>query len=156
MTPFTLVRASIGVAMALAGVSAGAAPALASVTDGTSNTIQVAVASATIDQAHHRVVITGAEPGARLTAGQHLRAVQLVSQRFSYTFENVMVESLTGTSPALSLNFTKVEASSRAGCLPDVDACLIETDGTYPPVVSSAGADGTQVGSEGIIAVLIG
>jgi hypothetical protein len=53
MNLFTLHRASIGVAMALAGVFVGAAPAVASITDGTSNTIQVAVAAATFDQGRH-------------------------------------------------------------------------------------------------------
>jgi|tagenome__1003787_1003787.scaffolds.fasta_scaffold20226540_1 hypothetical protein len=126
-------RMSITVATALAGVCIGAAPALASITDGTSNTIQVAVAATTIDQASHRVVIVGWESAARLTPGQRIRSVQLVNQRLSYTFENVMVESVTGTSSTLSLNFTKVEFSANRGCFPGVDTCLIESDGSYPP-----------------------
>src|SRR5215217_1736278 len=109
MTLLSLRRTSITVAMALAGVYVGASPAVASISDGTSNTIQVA--EATIDQAHHRVVIVGSESAARLTPGQHIRTVQLVRQGLSYTFENVMVESLTGRPSALSLNFTKVEFS---------------------------------------------
>src|SRR4051812_24328386 len=133
MTLFSLHRASIAVAAALAGVCIGAAPAVASITDGTSNTLQVAVAPTTIDQAHHRVVIVSPEPAGLLTAGQRIRTVQLVRQRLRYTFENVMVESVTGASSALSLNFTKVEYSTQGGCTPGVDTCLIESDGVYPP-----------------------
>ena len=132
MTPLSLRRTSISFATALAGVCMAAAPALASITDGTSNTIQVA--AATIDQAHHRVLIIGPEPTGGLTPGQHIRTVQLVGQRFGYTFENVMVESVTGTPSALSLNFTKVEFSTHDSCIPGVDTCLIESDGLYPPV----------------------
>src|SRR4051812_37594406 len=111
MTPFR--NTSIALVTALTAACMGAVPALASVADGTSNTLQVAVAAAPIDQAHHRL---------------------------SYTFENVMVESLSGTSSGLSLNFTKVELSSHA----------------MSNAVLSTIAHGTQVGSEGIIAILIG
>ena len=55
MSQISLLRTSIGLAMALAGVCVGAAPALATVSDGTSNTIQVAVAPATIGQAHSAI-----------------------------------------------------------------------------------------------------
>src|SRR3954447_5782347 len=105
MTPFP--RTSIALATALTGACMGATPALASTSDGTSNTLQVAVAAATIDQAHHRLAIVSPRPAALLTPGQRIATVQLVSQRLSYTFENVMVESLSGTSSGLSLNFTK-------------------------------------------------
>ncbi len=133
MLKLSLRRTSISAALALATLNAAALPALASVSDGTSNTIQVAIATATLDQAHHRVVVTGAQ-SARLTPGQHLRSVQVVGPRLGYTFENVMVESLTGVSSGLSLNFTKVEFISRGGCVPGVDLCLIESEGLYPPV----------------------
>ncbi len=123
------------VAVALAGLVGTSSPVLAApIGDGTSNTIQVAVTSATLDAAHHRVVVTTATPGG-LTAGRHFATAQVVTPHSSFVFENVMVESLTGTSTALSLNFTKVEfvPSDGGACRPGVGACLIEEDGTYPP-----------------------
>src|SRR4051794_14497348 len=133
MTLFSLHRASIAVAAALAGVCIGAAPAVASITDGTSNTLQVAVAATTIDQAHHRVVIVSPEPAGLLTAGQRIRTVQLVSQRLGYTFENVMAERVPGASPALPRTFPKVESSTQGVFPPGVATSLTEPDGVYPP-----------------------
>src|SRR3954451_24462795 len=127
MNALHLRLATLGAALTLAG----ATPALAApVSDGTSNTIQVA--EVTVDQAHHRVLVGAA--GAKLTPGQHLRNLQLVTPSLKWVFSDILVESLTGTSTGLSLNFTKVEFVGAHGpCTAGADACLIESDGTYPP-----------------------
>ncbi len=128
-------RAAIGLAVALVGLMAatGAASAAAS-TDGMSNTIQLAVTSAVLDQAHHRVIVTA--PAAGRLAGRHLALVEVVTPQLKYVFTDVMVESLAGTaSESLSLNYTKTEfkASGGATCMPGVDACLMEGDGIWLP-----------------------
>jgi hypothetical protein len=132
----TIRRAAAGAAIALAGLCAGVSPALAApVSDGTSNTIQLAVSAPAIDQAHHRVVVTAPGAAAVLRPGKHLDDVQLVRASIKYTFQDVMVESLTGpTASQLSLNFTKVEfKNTMLGCTAAADACLIEQEGLYPP-----------------------
>ena len=128
-------RAAIGVAVALVGLMAATGPASAAASaDGTSNTIQLAVTSAVLDQAHHRVIVTA--PAAGGLAGRHLALVEVVTPQLKYVFTDVMVESLAGTpSESLSLNFTKVEYKVSAGatCMPGADACLIEGDGIWLP-----------------------
>src|SRR5215475_7527657 len=69
-------RAAIGVGVALAGMGVAAIPASAASQDGTSNTIQFSVASATLDQAHHRVIVTSPSPSG-LAAGQHLAMAEI-------------------------------------------------------------------------------
>jgi hypothetical protein len=128
-------RAAIGVAVALVGLMAATGPAFAAASaDGTSNTIQLAVTSAVLDQAHHRMIVTA--PAAGGVAGRHLALVEVVTPQLKYVFSDVMVESLAGTSSeSLSLNYTKIEfkASGGATCMPGVDACLIEGDGIWLP-----------------------
>jgi hypothetical protein len=68
----------IAAAVALTGLAATATPAAASIADGTSNTLQVGVTSST-----------------------------LVTPSSSYTFENVMVESLSGTMRPVSPGATR-------------------------------------------------
>jgi hypothetical protein len=125
-------RAAIGAVLALA---LGSAPAVASVGDGTSNTILVA--EATVDQAHHRVLVRGPGVAAQLAPGTQLRTAGLLSGGFAYTFENVMVESVTGTANALSLNFTKItyvtHVAFQGGCARTTDTCLMESDGIFWP-----------------------
>jgi hypothetical protein len=119
----------------LAGLAVATSPALAApIGDGTSNTIQVAVTSATLDQAHHRAIVTAPRPGG-LTPGRHFGTVEVVKEHMKWTFSDILVESLSGSPSALSLNFTKVELvpSGGGGCRPGVDACLIEQDGILPP-----------------------
>jgi hypothetical protein len=127
-------RATIGVAVAFLGLMAatGAAFAAAS-TDGTSNTIQFAVTSAVLDQAHHRVVVAPA-PGD--LAGRHLALVDVVTPQLTITLQNTMVSGLVGKSPeSLSLNYTTIEAKTLgvAACTSGVDGCLIEDDGIWLP-----------------------
>src|SRR4051812_7686806 len=114
-------------AAALVAVWAGATPALAApISDGTSNTIQLAVTAHALDEAHHRVLVNAPNAAAVLRPGQHLGRVQLVSERLAYTFEDVMVESLTGTSTRLSLNFTEIKIGAGGhGCPADVNVCLM-------------------------------
>ncbi len=105
----SLRRATTASAAILAGLAAAASPALAApIGDGTSNTVQVAVASATLDQAHHRVIVTGPKT-AGLTPGRHFATAEIVTPSTAWVFSDVLVESLTGQASALSLNFTKVE-----------------------------------------------
>ena len=128
-------RAAIGMAVALVGLMAATGPASAAASaDGTSNTIQLAVTSAVLDQAHHRAIVTA--PAAGGLAGRHLALVEVVTPQLKYVFSDVLVESLVGTpTGSLSLNYTKVEfkASGGATCMPGVDACLMESDGIWLP-----------------------
>ncbi len=128
-------RAAIGVAVAVVGLMAATGPASAAANaDGTSNTIQLAVTSAVVDQAHHRVIVTA--PAAGGLAGRHLALVEVVTPQLKYVFTDVMVESLAGTrSESVSLGYTKIEfkASGGATCMPGVDACLMEGDGIWLP-----------------------
>ena len=137
----SLGRLAIGVVVALCGLMLAISPASAAAsTDGTSNTIQFAIASAALDQAHHRVVITAPTEGG-LVAGRHLGTAEVVTPKLTYILQNTMVSGFAGTpSESLSLNFTQVNIHSTAdaagpACSPGVDACLIEEDGTYPPAL---------------------
>src|SRR5262249_3774625 len=100
-----LCRGAIGVAVALAGLTAAIGPASAvASTDGTSNTIQLAVTSAVLDQAHHRVAVTA--PAAGDLAGRHLATVEVVSPRLTYTLTNTMVSGFVGaSSESVSISF---------------------------------------------------
>jgi hypothetical protein len=101
----SLRRPATGAAVVLAALAA-ATPALAApIGDGTSNTIQVA--SASLDQAHHRVVITGAPAG--MTPGRHFARATIVTPQLSYVFTDVMIESVVGTTTSLSLNYSKMD-----------------------------------------------
>jgi hypothetical protein len=126
-------RAAIGAAVALACPIVAAGPASAASQDGTSNTIQFSVASAVLDQAHHRVIVA-APTGGGLAAGRHVASAEVVTSRSRFVLENVMISGVVG-SPSVALNFTtiNVQAAGRAPCVAGVDACLIEEDGTYPP-----------------------
>lgn len=128
-------RAAIGVATALVGLMAVTGPAFAAAsTDGTSNTIQFAVTSAVLDQAHHRVIVTG--PAAGGLAGRHLALVEVVTPRLTYTLNNTMISGLVGgSSESLSLNYTTIDikAFGPAPCMTGADACLMETDGIWLP-----------------------
>jgi hypothetical protein len=128
-------RGAIGAAVALAGLTAAIGPASAvASTDGTSNTTQLAVTSAVLDQAYHRVVVTA--PAAGDLAGRHLAAVEVVTPRLTYTLNNTMVSGLVGASPeSVSISFAeiKVDASGSAACVSGVDACLMESDGIWLP-----------------------
>jgi hypothetical protein len=130
-----LQRAAIGVAVALVGLMAATGPAFAAPsTDGTSNTIQFAVTSAVLDQAHQRVVV--AAPAARGLAGKQLALVEVVTPQLTITLENTLVSGLVGqSSESLSLNYTKIQSKTLgvAACAPGVDACLIEDDGIWLP-----------------------
>jgi hypothetical protein len=129
-------RAAIGVGVALAGMGVAAIPASAASQDGTSNTIQFSVASATLDQAHHRVIVTSPTPSG-LAAGQHLATAEVVTPRYDFILENTLISGFAGTPSALSLNFTKIGsinyAFGRPPCTSGADVCLIESDGIYPP-----------------------
>ncbi len=99
----SLRRAPISAVAALvaAGALAAAGPASAApATDGTSNTVQFAVTSATLDQLQHRVLaITPTRPD--LPAGTHLASLQLNGPHMSFILTDVMIESVTATnSPA--------------------------------------------------------
>ena len=54
----SLCRAAIGMVVALALLTVAVGSAAAASQDGTSNTVQFTVASAVLDQNHHRVVVT--------------------------------------------------------------------------------------------------
>ena len=126
--------AAIAVAVALAGLTVAISPASAAAsTDGTSNTIQLAVTSVAIDQAHRRVIVTA--PGAVVLAGRHIALVEVVTPQLTYTLQNTMVSGLVGgSSQSLSLNFTTIEfKAGGASCMPGVDACLMEDDGIWLP-----------------------
>jgi type 1 fimbria pilin len=126
-------RAAIGVVVALVGLGAVTSPALAAPgNDGTSNTIQLSVTSAVLDQAHHRVIVTALGTGS-LVVGSHLASAEVVTPRLTITLRDVLVESAAGTSESLSLNFTQVNinAFGRAPCVSGVDVCLMEPDGIY-------------------------
>jgi hypothetical protein len=128
-------RTPFGIVVALAAMGLAAIPASAASQDGTSNTIQFSVASAVLDQAHHRVIVTSPAPKG-LTVGRHLATVEVATSRYSgWILTDVLVESYAGTTSSLTLNFTKidVDAFGRAPCMSGADACLIEEDGTYPP-----------------------
>jgi len=128
-------RTLLGLAIALVGLSAASSQALAaSGTDGTSNTIQFDIASAVLDQTNHRVLVTASAPGG-LVAGRHLAGAEVVTAHYTILLENVLVSSVAGKSPSLSLNYAAVGAytSGRALCMSGMDACLIEEDGIYPP-----------------------
>jgi hypothetical protein len=128
----------IGVAAALALMGVAAIPASAASQDGTSNAIQFTVASAVLDQAQHRVIVTSPAPSG-LAVGRHLSTAEVQTPRYRFILENVLISGLAGTrtASALTLNFTKInvdyEALPHAPCMTGVDACLIEEDGTYPP-----------------------
>jgi hypothetical protein len=128
-------RAAVAAGAALACLATAGSPALAApIGDGTSNTIQVAVTAATIDQLHRRVVVTTAQPGS-LRPGV-AGTTELVTPTSAFVFENVMVESLAGTPRAASLSYSRLKSLHGTGsrrCLAGVDTCLIEDDGTYPP-----------------------
>jgi hypothetical protein len=130
-------RAVIGVAAALALTGVAAIPASAASQDGTSNTIQFTVASAVLDQAHHRVIVTSPTPDG-LTVGRHFGTVEVATPQHNFVLNNTMVSGLVGTPmvSAITLNFTAINvayAAPHAPCMAGVDACLIEEDGTYPP-----------------------
>jgi hypothetical protein len=129
-------RAAIGVGVALAGMGIAAIPASAASQDGTSNTIQFSVASATLDQAHHRVVITSPRPGG-LAVGRHLATAEIVTPQYDAILENTLISGFAGSSSALSLNYVKIGsinyAFDRPPCTSGADVCLIESDGIYPP-----------------------
>jgi hypothetical protein len=137
----SLRRATIGAALMLAGLAAATTPALAApTTDGTSNTIMVAVTSVRLDQAHNRVVVTAPAPG-RLSPERRLDSVQVVTPQLTYVLTNTMVSGLTGPSSTLSLNFTKVEiVNAPEPCRSGMDACLMEEDGTYPLATANGSA----------------
>jgi hypothetical protein len=128
-------RAAIGVGVAVAGMGVAAIPASAASQDGTSNTIQFSVASAVLDQAHHRVVVTSPTPSG-LTAGRHIATAEVVTPQYDYVLNNTLISGFAGTSSALSLNFAKLTmqyAFERPPCTTGADVCLIESDGIYPP-----------------------
>jgi len=102
-------RAAIGVAVALVGLTAAIGPASAAAsTDGTSNTIQLAVTSAVLDQAHHRLIVTA--PAARDLAGRHFATAEVVAPRLTYVLNNTMISGLVGGSPeSLSLSYEEVK-----------------------------------------------
>jgi hypothetical protein len=127
----------IGVAGTLALMGVAAIPASAASQDGTSNTIQFTVASAVLDQAHHRVIVTSPTPNG-LAVGRHFATVEVTTPRYTVMLENTMVSGIvaTPTGSAVTLNFIRVgvdEAVPHAPCMTGVDACLIEEDGIYPP-----------------------
>lgn len=133
-------RAAIGVAVALVGLTAAIGPASAvASTDGTSNTIQLAVTSAVLDQAHHRMIVTA--PGAGGLAGRYLARVEVVTPRLTYTLNNTMISGLVGgssESSSLSLNFTKIEmVVGPQPCQSGMDACLMGTDGISFPAADT-------------------
>ena len=133
----SLRRAVIGAVLSLALLAAAASPAAAQPKDGTSNTIELTVTSAVLDQAHHRVIVTAPATGG-LTVGRHLATVVLMKPQLRWTFQDVMVESIasTATTSSLSLNFTTINIDFTAGgrtCTPGVDACLMENDGIWLP-----------------------
>ena len=105
-------RAAIGVVTALAGLSFAISPAAAaSGNDGTSNTIQFSLSSATIDQAHHRVLLT-APAGSDLAPGRHIATVEVMTPRLTIILENVLVSSLMETPSSLALNYTAINVSA--------------------------------------------
>ena len=126
---------AIGVAVAVAGLTAAIGPASAAAsTDGTSNTIQLGVTSAVLDQAHHRVAVTA--PAAGELAGKHLAAVEVVTPRLTYVLNNTMVSGFVGaSSESVSISFAEIkfDAFGPAPCMPGVDACLMEPDGIWLP-----------------------
>ena len=131
-------RAAIGAAVALVGLMAAISPAYAAAsTDGTSNTINVAVTSVTLDQAHNRVVVTAPAHGG-LTPGMHLAIAQVVTPHLVLTLQNTLVSGVASTLSSLSLNFTKIEtAIGPEPCRSGMDACLMETDGLSFPAADT-------------------
>jgi type 1 fimbria pilin len=120
-------RATIAAALALAGLAPATTPAFAAGTDGTSNTIQMAVTSVAVDQAHHRVVV-GTHAQNQLVPGMHLGTVEIVTaQHLTINLENCMISGDSGT--GITLNFTKITYDVP----PHPDVRLIETDGLLPP-----------------------
>ena len=101
-------RAAIGMAVALVGLTAAIGPASAAAsTDGTSNTIQLAVSSAVLDQAHHRLIV--AAPAAPDLAGKHFATVEVVTPRLTYVLNNTMISGLVGgSSESLSLSYAEI------------------------------------------------
>lgn len=133
----SLRHAVIGAVLAFALVAAAAGPAAALSKDGTSNTIELTVTSAVLDQAHQRVIVTVPTAG-DLTVGRHLATVGVVKPQVRWTLQDVMVESIasTSTTSSLALNFTNINIDFTAGgrtCTPGVDACLMENDGIWMP-----------------------
>ncbi len=132
-------RAAIGVAVALVGLMVAISPASAAAsTDGTSNTIKVAVTSVTLDQAHNRVVVTAPAPGG-LTPGMRLALVEVVTPRLALTLTNTLVSGLvSGHSSSLWLNYTTIEMiPAPEPCRSGMDACLMETDGISLPAADT-------------------
>lgn len=128
-------RAAICLGVALAGMGVAAIPASAASQDGTSNTIQFSVASAVLDQAHHRVIVTSPTPSG-LAAGRHLATAEIVTPQSDFILNNTMVSGLVGTSSRLALNYANINVNYAAGhapCTSGADVCLIESDGIYPP-----------------------
>ena len=125
-------RAVTVVAVTLAGLTGVATPVLAApISDGTSNTIQFAVTSVTLDKVHHRVIVTGPAQN-RLEPGAHLVTTEIITPVATYTLTNTMVSGDTGT--GLALNFTQINVNDvPMPCRAAADACLIESDGSYPP-----------------------
>jgi hypothetical protein len=81
-----------------AGVLTAAAPAFAApITDGTSNTLELSVTSATLDQAHHRVLAISRNQ-TDLTGGIRLASVQPDAPHMTLLLTDVTIESITGTS----------------------------------------------------------
>jgi hypothetical protein len=100
-------RAAIGVGVALAGMGIAAIPASAASQDGTSNTIQYSVASAVLDQAHHRLIVTSPMPNG-LTPGMYLARAEIVTPQHDFVLENTMISGFAGTSSAFALNFGEI------------------------------------------------
>jgi hypothetical protein len=130
-------RAALGVVVAVVGLMVPISPAFAAAgSDGTSNTLQFAVTSAVLDQAHHRVVVTA--PAAGGLAGRHLDLVEVVTPQLTYTLNNTMISGYVvgGPPESLSLSYTTIKityntAFSHASCGSGVDVCLMEPDGIY-------------------------
>jgi hypothetical protein len=102
----SLCRAVTVAAVALVGLIGGATPVLAApIGDGTSNTVQFAVTSVALDQAHHRLLVSGlAQSG--LVPGMHLATAEIITPVAMYTLNNTMVSGYT--SNGLALNYTQI------------------------------------------------
>ena len=105
----SLRRAATGAAVVLTGMAAATTPALAATTDGTSNTIQIAATSVTLDQAHNRVVVTAPSAGG-LTPGMHLDRVQISTPRETLILENTMIsDTRSAHRPGANAHLCKIE-----------------------------------------------
>ncbi len=104
----SLRMAATGAAAVLAALIAATSPALASqVADGTSNTLVFGVTSATLDQQHHRLIVTAPAP-APLPAGKRLASAEIVTPRLTIVLTDILIENMGETSSSLALNFTNV------------------------------------------------